>query len=363
VSKVYFASLKVKDSGFLEKLDNLFEGSGLSMVLGENKLVGLKLHFGEKGNTSYIRPLFIKRVVHFIEKGGANPFLFDTTTLYSGSRANAVDHIRTAIDNGFGIGCPIIIGDGLFGDRKQEVKINLKQFKQASIAQIVFSVGSIVAVSHFKCHLLAGFGGAIKNIAMGCASKQGKLMMHSTVSPYVDEEECVACELCMLYCPADAIAIDEKAVVDQKQCIGCGSCIAMCNTGAIKIQWDINLCIFQERLAEYCYAVAQLKKGKLFYINFLLNITPDCDCFGKSDTPIVPDIGVLASQDPVGIDQASCDLINNSIGNEGSRLRKAFGKGTDKFRDLFPKVNWEYGLAYAEQIGLGSRAYTLEEIT
>ncbi len=362
MSEVFFASMRVEKTGFLEKIDKLLSTSGLAKIFGENELVGLKLHFGEKGNTSYIRPLFVKRIARFIEGKGRKPFLFDTTALYSGARSNAVDHIRTAIENGFNIGYPIIIGDGLLGNAKENVEINKKQFKQASIAQLVFSCGAVVSIAHFKCHLLTGFAGAIKNISMGCAAKEGKLKMHSTVSPYIDKKGCISCGLCVSYCPVEAISMGTVAAIDQKKCIGCGMCIAVCKEDAIKINWDIELTVFQERLAEYCYAVAHLKKGKMFYINFLMNVTPSCDCFPKSDTPIVSDIGVLAAHDPVAIDQASCDLVNNSIGIEESKLKKAFAKGEDKFKDLFPKVDWEYGLDYAERIGLGSRRYTLKEI-
>ncbi len=363
MSKVFFISLKVKDTGFLEKIDRLLDTSGLCDIFDENNLVGLKVHFGEEGNTAYIRPLFIKRIARFIEEKGAKPFLFDTTTLYRGARANAVDHIKTAIENGFAIDYPIIIADGLLGNGKRNVEINKKQIKNASIAELVYSSDAIVSIAHFKCHLLSAFGGAIKNIAMGCSSKEGKLKMHSSVSPYVDKTKCNSCGICLRYCPVDAINIGDIATIDRKKCISCGSCIAVCKDGAIEIKWDIELKTFQERLAEYCYAVALLKKERIFYINFLLNITPDCDCFPKSDMPIVPDIGVLASDDPVAIDQASCDLVNNSIGIENSKLKEAFRKGEDKFRDLFPEVDWEYGLEYAESIGLGSRKYTLKEIT
>ncbi len=363
MSKVFFASLKVTKTGFLEKIDKLLESSGITNSFEKNNLVGLKLHFGEKGNTAFIRPLFIKRIAKFIEREGGKPFLFDTTALYRGARANAVDYIKTAVDNGFSIGYPIIIGGGLYGNVKRNIKIDKKHIEYASIAELVFSCDAIVSIAHFKCHLLSAFGGAIKNIAMGCSSKEGKLKMHSTVSPYVDKKKCNSCGFCIKHCPVEAISLDDSATIEEEKCIGCGSCIAVCQEGAIEIRWDIQLHTFQEKLAEYCYAVDKLKKERIFYINFLMNITPDCDCFAKSDTPIVPDIGVLVSKDPVAIDQASCDLVNNSIGIESSKLKKAFEKGQDKFKDLFSEVDWEYGLEYSESIGLGSRKYTLEEIS
>jgi uncharacterized Fe-S center protein len=305
----------------------------------------------------------VKRIAQFVAQKKAKPFLFDTTALYSGARANAVDYIRTAIEHGFGFGYPILIADGLFGDEKQDVEIGKKQVSHASIANLVFSLNSIVAISHFKGHLLSGFGGAIKNIAMGCASKKGKLSMHSTVSPFVEKSGCTGCGSCVEYCPVGAITVASCAQIDASLCIGCGSCIALCPERAIKIAWDIELKAFQERLAEYCFAVKKLKQGRIFYLNFLMNITPSCDCFPKSDAPIVPDIGILASDDPVAIDQASCDLVNNAIGIEGSKLKKALARGDDKWRDLYPEVDWEYGLSYAEEIGLGTRTYELEEIT
>lgn len=363
MSKVFFISLKVKEKGFLEKMDVLLGKSGLLDIIGKDHLAGIKIHFGEKGNTSYIRPIFVKNIANFISHSGANPFLFDTTTLYKGTRSNAVNHIKTAYNNGFNLGYPILIADGLRGEARKSVKINKKEIKNASLAHLIFSCDSIVSVAHFKCHMLSAFGGAIKNVGMGCASKEGKLAMHSTVFPFVNKKDCVACGECKSFCPADAIEVDTVAEIDENKCIGCGYCISVCKEGAIRIQWDMKLETFQEKLAEYCFAVSEVLKGRMFYINFLLNVTPSCDCFPSSDTPIVPDIGVLASKDPVAIDQASCDLVNNSIGIENSRLKKAFGKGDDKFRDLFNDVDWEYGLQYAESIGLGRRKYILKEIT
>jgi uncharacterized Fe-S center protein len=362
VSDVFFSSLKVKDTGFLEKIDSLLKKAKIEDVFDTNKIVGIKLHFGEKGNTAFVRPLFVKRIASYVEAKGMNPCLFDTTALYSGARANAVDYIKTALENGFKIGYPIIIGDGLFGEEKESVEIGKKHFKSVSVAKIVYSLGTIVSVAHFKCHLLTGFGGAIKNIAMGCASKEGKLKMHSSVVPYVEKKGCINCGLCVSYCPVSAISLNGGAEIDEKTCIGCGSCIAICNERAIKLKWDINRHTFQERLAEYCYGVDRIMEKRIFYINFLMNVTPSCDCFPKSDAPIVPDVGVLASFDPVAIDRACCDLVNDSIGLENSKLKSAFGKGEDKFRDLFPEVEWEYGLQYAEEIGLGSRKYTLKEV-
>jgi len=362
-AKVFFASLRIKKMDFLKKLIKLLEVAGLNNRVDKNSLVGLKLHFGEKGNSTYIRPLYVKKIARFIEEGGGKPFLFDTTTLYRGARANAVDHIKTAIENGFNIGYPIIIGDGLLGDQKRKVKIEQKQIKKASIAEVVFSLDTLVSIAHFKGHQLSAFGGTIKNIAMGCASKEGKLEMHSSVCPYIVQTKCISCGICLANCPVNAISIDGTAIIDAEKCIGCGSCIAVCREGAIRIKWDIAQETFQERLAEYCYAVTRLKKEKIFYINVLMNITPYCDCFPTSFMPVVPDIGVVVSNDPVAIDQASCDLVNNSAGIEGSKLKRAFKKGEDKFRDLFPDVDWAYGLEYAESIGLGSRKYILEEIT
>jgi len=362
LSKVYFISLKVKEKGFLEKMNMLLRKSGLLHIIDKDDLVGIKIHFGEKGNTSYIRPTFVKNVARFVSDKRGNPFLFDTTTLYNGARSNAVDHIKTAYENGFNFGYPIVIADGLCGEAKRSIEINKKRIKNASLALLIFSCDSIISVAHFKCHMLSAFGGAIKNVAMGCASKEGKLSMHSTVSPFVNKDECVGCGDCTSFCPSDAIEVNSTAEIDVNKCVGCGSCISICKEGAIKIHWNVKLEAFQEKLAEYCYAVCKAKSGKMFYINFLLNVTPSCDCFPSSDTPIVPDIGVLASKDPVAIDQASCDLVNNSIGIESSKLERAFGKGDDKFRDLFSEISWEYGLQYAESIGLGTRKYILKEI-
>ncbi len=364
MSDVFFASLRVAEgAGLLDKLERLLKASGAGDLLSNAHFTGLKLHFGEEGNTAFIRPLFVKRIAEYCERVGTRPFLFDTTALYSGARANAVDYIQTAMQHGFNFGYPILIADGFFGNEKQDVEIEKKHFQSVSIARLIFSLDAMVAISHFKGHLLSGFGGAIKNIAMGCASKEGKLSMHSTVAPYIETTSCTACGLCAQYCPAGAITVDKYAVIDEERCIGCGACLAHCRDHAVKIKWDVDLKPFQEKLAEYCYGVTRVKQGSILYVNFLLNITPACDCFPRSDAPIVPDIGILASRDPVAIDKASCDKVNSSIGLEGSALKGAFGKGDDKWKDLYPRVDWGYGLSYAEKIGVGEQAYTLQEVT
>jgi uncharacterized Fe-S center protein len=231
---------------------------------------------------------------------------------------------------------------------------------------------TLICVTHFTGHELSGFGGALKNLGMGCSSREGKLSQHSNISPKVKAKTCKGCELCLGWCPQEAISIRPPlpgqkdkhgtAFIDPEKCIGCGECILTCPTGAILIQWNETIPIFQKKMVEYAYGAVQKKKGRVLYLNFLTQISPACDCNSYSDTPIVNDIGILSSEDPVAIDQASVDLVNGEAGNRSSKLSKNWNPGEDKFRALYPEVDWSIQLAYGEEIGLGTREYELIRI-
>jgi uncharacterized Fe-S center protein len=231
---------------------------------------------------------------------------------------------------------------------------------------------ALIGVTHFKGHELSGFGGTLKNLGMGCASRKGKLSQHSNISPQVKKKACVGCETCLPWCPSSAISMippdsegkakHSVALIDPKKCIGCGECILSCPQGAIQIQWNESIPLFQKKMVEHAYGVIHPKKGKALYLNFLTQISPACDCYGFSDTPIVKDIGMLASEDPVAIDQASVDLVNQEEGNCSSKLIKNLEAGGDKFRALYPEVDWNIQLSYGEEIGLGTRNYELIKI-
>lgn len=362
-SKVYFFNLRSRSDrdSKVNKVDRLFDHAGLDKVIEENDLTAIKLHFGERGNDTYINPVFVRRVVDKVKAQGAKPFLADTNTLYSGSRHNSVDHLITALEHGFGYtvtGAPIIIADGLKSDGIAEVRIDKKHFSSVKLARDIVSADSVIVMSHFKGHELTGFGGAIKNMAMGGAPASGKLEQHSCRMA-VNQEKCIACGECEKVCPQDAIQIEEKAEITAEGCIGCGECITVCPEKAIDIDWTTDVPEMMERMAEYAYGFVASHPGRIGYISFLMNITPDCDCIPWSDAPIVPDIGILASTDPVAIDQACYDLVNKQVGLHGSKLENEHAAGGDKFKGTWPLASPTVQLSYAEELGMGSRDYEL----
>ena len=366
-SKVYFVNLRARSprDNKISKIRKLYEAAGFDDFVEKNDLAAVKLHFGERGNDSYINPVFVRQVVDKLKAKGAKPFLTDTNTLYSGSRHNAVDHLVTALEHGFDYtvtGAPLIIADGLRSQNIEEVAIHKKHFQTVKLAKDIVSANSMIVMSHFKGHEMAGFGGAIKNIAMGGAPAVGKKEQHS-VRILVNSEKCIGCGKCAPVCPEEAISIaDKKTSVDPGKCIGCGECMTVCPVKAIGMNWQSEATGFMEKITEYAYGVSQSMKGRIGYINFLINITPDCDCVPWSDAPIVPDIGFLASMDPVAIDQASYDLVTKQIGLAGSLLSKGHDSGEEKFDDLHPGTKGAVQLQYGEEIGLGSRKYTLIEL-
>ncbi|MFZ5597653.1 MAG: DUF362 domain-containing protein [Bacillota bacterium] len=367
-SEVFFTDMRASQKmNLIDKVGKLFKAAALDKIIAPGELVAIKLHFGEKGNTGYIRPQFIRKIVDEVRKAGGKPFLTDANTLYVGTRSNAVDHLRTAVENGFAysvVDAPVIIADGLNGKDVVKVPINLKHCKEAKIGSAVMMADAMIVVTHFKGHEATGFGGAIKNVGMGCGSRSGKQIMHSDVLPGVRQEKCKGCSRCSQWCPTGAIAVGElkKAVINEELCIGCGECTITCQHGAIGINWRNNMKdALQEKIAEYAAGVISNKKDKVGYISFLNNITPDCDCFSFSDAPVVRDIGILASKDMVAIDQACVDLVNKEMGLPGSKLEGS-ESGRDKFLALNPGIDWKRQLEYGEEIGLGSRNYELKVI-
>ncbi len=364
LSKVYFVPRRANShkESLPKKVKILFEKASFAKIIEKDEKVAVKLHFGEKGGTAFIHPVLVRQVLDKIKEENSLPFLTDTNTLYAGKRANSIDHLQTAVENGFSFATmqtPIIIADGLIGRSFQEVEIGLKHFEQVKIADEIIYADAMLVLSHVKGHMLTGFAGALKNLGMGCGSRGGKQMMHSTVKPKVGDE-CVLCGYCLNWCLTEAITLAEKKVViDSAKCTGCGECTVTCPEKAIKIRWKSETSDVMERMIEFAYGAVKNKKGKVGYINFCLNVTPDCDCASWSDAPIVSDVGILASLDPVAIDQASLDLINKQQGLYGTRLKNSFKSGEDKFKDIFPEIDSSIQLAYAEKIGLGNRKYEL----
>ena len=370
-SPVYFVGFRARKpkENKIRKIESLFAAAGFAGAIGKGDLTAVKLHVGERGNDTFINPVFARAVVDKIKAAGGNPFLTDSNTLYNGSRHNAVDHLITAMEHGFSfatVGAPFVIADGLRGGSFSTVAINKNHFAEVKIADAFTEARSMIVLSHFKGHEVAGFGGAIKNLAMGCAPSQGKCEQHASKFS-VMPDRCIACGMCMASCPQHAISWgkhEEKkvAVIDKEKCVGCGECLTVCDPKATTIDWGTELQGIIERMAEYAYGAIAGKRDKVGFITFLMNITPDCDCVPWSDAPMVPDIGILASKDPVALDTACYELVNQQAGFAHSHLHCNHAPGEDKFKGAWKHTMGEHLLGYAESIGLGSTAYELIEI-
>ena len=350
-SPVYFIPVDSSDSldAINQKLKRLIdEGKVLDFIQKKDK-VALKLHFGEEGNTAFVRPQHVRVVSDAVIDRGGSVFLADANTLYRGRRLNSKDHLKLAYEHGFVkeiTNADVIIPDDTQEKNVVDIEINQKFIKNAKIARIFMDIDALIAVSHFKGHILTGFGGALKNVGMGCASRQGKLAQHCNLAPVVHVDRCIGCGECEIICPVKAIKlVNKKSVVDSAKCIGCASCLAVCPTMAMFIDFQAGSQV-QDKMVEYSLAVLKDKKKKSGFINFAIKINKECDCWGMENPRIAPDIGILASNDPVSIDQASLDLVNQACGK-------------DIFKQTHPEQDGTRQLRYARDIGLGSLDYEL----
>ncbi len=372
-SKVYFASAvahEKKENNLSNRIERLYESVGFSESIKPMELVALKTHFGEGGTTRYIRPLFVSKLVECIAKSGSRPFLTDSSTFYVDKRHNAYEHLKTAMRHGFyppSIDAPIIIADGLIGADHVEHKVNGKHFSSVRIASAISQANALVVATHFKGHVITGFGGSLKNIGIGCAWRPAKLSIHGARA--MISERCTGCGACITKCHVNAIesqGIGKRPKVDLDTCDNCGECTLACYSDAIDPDWRSGSLYTkeetEERMVEYAAGALKGKEGKAVFFNFILDVTPECDCEPWADLPIVPDVGVIASRDPVAVDQASVDLVNKQQGLKESLLKSAFEPGGDKFKAL-NGVDWSVQLQYAEAMGLGHRAYELIEVT
>lgn len=404
-SKVYFTNLRAKPgSNLLQKLERMVKRAGIEQIDFKDKFVAIKIHFGELGNMAYIRPNYAAVIVRIIKELGGKPFLTDSNTLYSGTRSDAVGHLHTAAVNGFNsivTGCDVIIADGLRGKDERIVDVGGKFCPEPKIGAAIADADIVISLTHFKGHEMAGFGGALKNLGMGSGSVAGKRDMHSSAQPKVNADKCIGCRICEQGCAHDAIKVVESteaknklgklAVIDYEKCVGCGQCVAICGTTAAEMSSEESGIILNYKIDEYTKAV--LKDKLQFHVAFIMNVSPECDCWAHNDAAIVPDLGMACSFDPVALDQACADLVTaapiltteNQL-NTGHHAasanpmheehcccehdhghhedRECCGHqhhhiGDDKFHMLHPDTNWQAGLRYAEEIGLGTREYEL----
>jgi len=355
--------------GLEHKMLRLFHSLHPEKVVSDRSTWAIKVHFGEAGGHTFIRPHLIRVFVEALKLLKARPFLTDTNTLYVGKRTNSVDHLELALKHGFGhevTGAPLIIADGLKGGAEIGVEVNRGGLGQAWIAAELAAADGLLVLSHFKGHELTGFGGALKNLGMGSASRRGKLNQHSDLKPKVVSKKCIGCGRCLRFCAHKALEVIEsrKASINQEKCVGCAACIPVCPEEAIAIPWERDAEKFMRKMVEYGWAALQSKGRQAFFVNFLTSVSPLCDCLNHSDAPIVSDLGILASCDPVALDAASAELVNQAPGLAGSALpEEALPAGADKWLALHPQCPWTYQLDYAEEIGLGRRDYKLTWLT
>jgi uncharacterized Fe-S center protein len=339
------------DDLICQKLEKAIKANDWLAFVKDRDLVALKTHFGEENTQGYIRPLNFTMLAGLVKKKNALPFLTDTSTLYSGLRANAVSHIELAQRHGFGYEhtqIPLIMADGLTGDEEIDVTIPGRLYQKVKIASLIVKAQSLVVVSHFTGHMVTGFGAALKNMGMGCASRRGKLAQHSTATPSVKKKKCTGCGSCAVWCPAQAITLVEQiAQIDKKKCIGCAECLTVCRFDAIGYNWSATYEQLQRKIVEHAWGVAKCKQEKVLYINFLNRISKDCDCMGGFKK-ISPDIGVLIAFDPVAIDAASLDLVEQKTGRPFSRLSY--------------DIPYRMQIDYAREIGFGNPDYQLVQI-
>lgn len=362
MSKVYFTDFRATfDVNLLDKIVILAKEAGIEEINFNKKFTAIKIHFGEPGNIAYLRPNYAKAIADLIKSLGGVPYLTDCNTLYVGRRKNAIDHLGAAYENGynpFTTGCHIIIADGLKGTDEVEVPIEGKYVKSAKIGRAIMDADIIISMNHFKGHEATGFGGALKNIGMGCGSRAGKMEMHYGGKPRVNPKLCTACSECFKRCAHGAIKyVNKRANIDVDKCVGCGMCIGACNYDAIRpIDGNSNV-VLNEKMAEYAYAV--LKDKPHFHISLIVDVSPYCDCHSENDAPIVPNIGMLASFDPVALDMACADLVNDAPVNPGSMLEESTCDYNDHFKNLFPDTDWKSCLIRAEEMGIGEMEYEL----
>lgn len=365
-SKVYWADFRADfRENLQQKLTRLMKTAGMGEIDFDNKYVAIKMHFGEPGNLAFLRPNWAKTVADFVKERGGKPFLTDCNTLYVGGRKNGLDHLDTAMLNGFNpmtTGCQVIIADGIKGNDEVEVPVEGGEYvKNAKIGRAVMDADVFISLTHFKGHESAGFGGALKNIGMGCGSRAGKMEQHNAGKPHVVQKHCVSCKLCTKICAHNAISVqDRKAAIDHSKCVGCGRCIAVCARNAITVNFDESHTNLSRKISEYAKAVVDGRP--CFHISLIIDVSPNCDCHAENDAAIVPNVGMFASFDPVALDMACVDAVNTQPILRGSAADIGDCHDQDHFHCIHPDTDWMSCLEHAEKLGLGTREYELIKI-
>ena len=347
-SKVYFNGVEnnkeSKETALKKILENLPQ-------FPQNSFVGIKITIGDSNSPFAIKPEIVAIVVDKIKSQGVRPFVFDTNVIYKGQRMNAVDHLNLAYEKGFTpekIKAPFIIADGVFGLDGREFKTDFKHIKKIKVPSFVGVLDNLVVLSHITGHMMTGYAGAIKNVAMGMSCRPGKQMQHSSVKPRVNANKCVMCGACIEICPVNAISKNnEKAFINNKVCVGCGECMCACQYTAIAVNWKVDYGIFNERVVEYAAGILAKFKNK-FFINCAFEITKECDCMENTKESIISDeIGIFASNDILALEKATADACT-------------------KKEDIFhkhQKINhYLQQFEYADKLSLGNLDYELIQL-
>lgn len=373
-SKVYWTDFRTTfNENLMQKMIRLAKSAGIETIDFDGKFTAIKMHFGEPGNLAYLRPNYARALADFITGLGGRPFLTDCNTLYPGLRKNALDHLDAAFMNGFGplsAGCHVIIGDGLKGTDETLVDFPEGEYvKQAKIGHAVMDADVFISLTHFKLHEGTGYGGAIKNIGMGCGSRAGKMEQHNAGKPDVDRSKCIGCGACVRACGQNAVTLKvpddstdgkKKAFIDQNVCVGCGRCIGACPKDATYPCGSNTNEVLCRKMAEYAAAV--VKGRPQFHISFIVDVSPYCDCYAMNDAPVIQDVGIFASFDAVALDQACADIVNKQPYLHGSIMDECKHTHNDWSMDVHPTTDWNAQLEQAEKAGMGTRTYELVKI-
>jgi hypothetical protein len=364
-SPVFFWNLRTsRKAPYDLRIRRLLKRAEVASRIQSGDFVAIKIHFGEKGNTGFISPLYVKPIIDFLRKSGAKPYLTDTNTLYIGERGDSVSHCLQAARHGFDpniLGAPVIIADGIKSRHEIACHDQGHHFELFYLAGDIVNADYLINLSHFKGHEICGFGGALKNLGMGCASRRGKMQQHCQLGPRIHPERCQGCGQCLEVCQPGALSLNNqgKISIDRDLCLGCAACLSVCQHGGLEVDWNTKGKGLWERMIEYAKATLKQFSRPPLHINFVLSVSPACDCVGYTDAPMCPDLGVLSSYDPVALDQACLDLVNQAPAIYPHQEPSNPLHGQDKFQALHPNSYGNYGLEYAHKLGLGQRDYDL----